>query len=289
MPWMNLHHLKYFMVIATEGSLSGASKKLLVGQPALSAQLKNFEEWLGVNLFERQGKKLVITPTGEYVLKYARAIKGLEDELLSNLKHASQILGKELSVGIQESVPKSIMAKAISSIRQVRPVHLKITEGTGEELFDMLVNHKIDIFIGNFRPLSANKEIFYKSLGKEGVSVWGSKHFAKLRRNFPSSLEGQSFILPGFHNPIRNDFEKFMLESGVSFEIAIEAQDTALQKELASRGEGLVILGEESAEAWVSVGRLVKIGEVPLREEYWLGMVKKTIDNDYIKSILTSL
>ncbi len=77
---MNLHHLKYFLVIAEEGSLSAASKKLLVGQPALSAQLKQFESWLGIKLFERIGKKLVITQSGEYVLKYAKAIKNLEDE-----------------------------------------------------------------------------------------------------------------------------------------------------------------------------------------------------------------
>ena len=289
MNWMNLHHLKYFLVIAEEGSLSGASKKLLVGQPALSAQLKQFEEWLGMSLFERQGKRLVITPTGEYVLKYARAIKNLEDELISNIKHASQIQGKELTIGIQESVPKSVMAHAISAIRKVRSVHLKILEGTGEELFELLLNKKIDIFIGNFRPMSGTKEIFYKSLAKEAVSIWGTKSFTKYRKNFPHSLEGLNFILPGFQNPIRNDFEKFMLESGITFEIGIEAQDTALQKELASRGEGLVLLGEESAEAWESTGRLFRIGDIPLKEEYWLGMARKAIDNDYIKSILTAL
>ncbi|MFP5387508.1 MAG: hypothetical protein ACLGHN_15630, partial [Bacteriovoracia bacterium] len=75
----------------------------------------------------------------------------------------------------------------------------------------------------------------------------------------------------------------------ITFEIGIEAQDTALQKELASRGEGMVLLGEESAQAWVSAGRLSKIGELPLKEEYWSGIAKKAIDNEYIKSILTAL
>ena len=156
---MNLHHLKYFLVIAQEGSLTNASKKLLVGQPALSAQLKQFEQWLGTPLFERSGKKLVITPAGEYVLKYAKAIKGLEDELVSNLGHAYQSIGKDLTVGVQESVPKSVLAKTISSIQRLRPIHFKIIEDTGEELFSLLNDNKIDIFIGNFRPMSASKEI----------------------------------------------------------------------------------------------------------------------------------
>lgn len=290
MQWMNLHHLKYFLVIAEEGSLSAASRKLLVGQPALSAQLKQFEEWLGSELFHRQGKKLVITSTGEYVLKYARAIKNLEDELVSNLNHAEEISQKVLICGVQESVPKSVLSRGICAIRKVRPVHIKVIEGTGEELFQHLVDGKVDIFIGNFRPMSATKEILYNSLGKETVSIWGAKDFARLRKNFPQSLEGAPFILPGFQNQLRHDFEKYMLQSGIGFEASIEAQDTALQKELAAAGEGLVLLGNESAAFWNAAGRLVKVGEIPtIKEEYWLGMAKKKIDNEYMKAILNSI
>jgi LysR family transcriptional regulator, transcriptional activator of nhaA len=289
MQWMNLHHLKYFLTIAEEGSLSGASKKLLVGQPALSAQLKSFEEWMGVKLFHRTGKKLVITSAGEYVLKYARAIKNLEEELLLNLQHADDMIKKELVLGAQESVPKTIMGHAISVIRQVRPVRLKIIEGTGDELFSLLTNGKIDFFIGNFKPMSAGKEMFYLSLGKEAVAVWGAKKFEKLKKGFPKSLHHKSFILSGFQSPVRHDFERYMLQSGVDFEVGIEAQDTALQKELAVRGEGLVLLGDESAKAWVDAGRLTRLGYLPhIHEQYWLGMVKRTIDNEYVKSIINA-
>ena len=284
---MNLHHLKYFLVIADEGSLSAASKKLLVGQPALSAQLKSFEDWLGVSLFIRGGKRLQITPVGEYVLKYARSIKNMEDELLANLQHGDDLGKRELVLGAQESVPKTIVAHAISTIKKVRPLRLKIIEGTGEELFNLLHTSKIDFFIGNFKPINQAKEMFYLSLAREPVSIWGAKKFQKLKAGFPESLDGQPFILPGLQNPIRHEFEKLMLQAGLGFEMSIEAQDTALQKELASRGEGLLLMGEDSVGAWVSAGRLVKIGAFPgIYEQYWLGMVKRTIDNDYLKSIL---
>ena len=289
MSWMNLHHLKYFLVIAQEGSLSAASKKLMVGQPALSSQLKQFEQWLGEELFQRVGKKLVITPMGEYVLKYAKAIKGLEDELILNLAHANEVMSREFVVGAQESVPKHVLAHTISTLKKIRPIRLKILEGTGDELFQLLINGKIDFFIGNFRPRSEGKEMIYMSIGKENVSVWGSKNHTDLKKGFPKSLEGESFILPGFQNPIRNDFERFMLQAGLTFNVSIEAQDTALQKELAIRGEGLILFGDESIKPWAKVGLIQKIGPVPsLKEEYWLGIVKKVIDNDYIKSILSA-
>lgn len=287
MKWMNLQHLKYFLVIAEEGSLSAASKKLLVGQPALSAQLKQFEQWLGSELFERKGKRLHITLTGEYVFKYAKAIKNLEDELISNMGHAEELKPKELTIGIQESVPKTIMANAISILRKVGPLHIKVIEGNGEELFELLTTGKADAFIGNFKPMNSGKEIIYTSLETETLSIWGSKKYSKLKRGFPSSLEGASFILPGFQNQLRHDFEKYMLQKGLKFEVTIEAQDTALQKELASRGEGLLVLGEDSVKAWLQSGRLVKIGNLPnMKEEYWLGMLKRSVDNQFIKSVL---
>lgn len=290
MNWLNLHHMKYFLAIAEEGSISAASKKLLVGQPALSAQLKQFEDYLGLRLFERIGKKMHITPEGEYVLKYAKAIKQLEDELISNLGHASETGKKEFTLGAQESVPKTITGHAISAIRTLSQVKLKVIEGTGEELFSLLVNGKIDFFVGNFRPLDERKEMIYTSLGREKVSVWGTKNFAKLRKNFPVSLTGSHFILPGFQNPLRHDFEKYMLEQGLQFEAVIEAQDTALLKELGMRGQGLLVMGEESVSTLVKTGKLIKIGTLPkLTEEYWLGMVRKKIDNEHQKLIVKAI
>jgi hypothetical protein len=80
-----------------------------------------------------------------------------------------------------------------------------------------------------------------------------------------------------------------MLQSGLSFQVAVEAQDTALHKELAVASTGLILLGEESAKAWVKAGHLHRIGTTKdIKEEYWLGMVKKTIDNSYIKSIMSA-
>ena len=284
---MNLHHLKYFLTIVEEGSLSSASKKLLVGQPALSTQLKTFEKWLGVELFKRTGKRLHITPYGEFVLKYAREIKNLEEEMLVNLQHADDMGKKELVLGAQESVPKTIIADVITKIKKIRPIRLKVFEGTGDELFSSLTQGRIDFFVGNFKPLNQSKEMFYIQLAKERVSVWASKSFNPLKKGFPHSMDGKPFILPGLQNPIRHDFEKVMMQKGIGFEVSIEAQDTALQKELAARGEGLLLMGEDSVRVWVNSGRLIKIGDFPeIHEQYWLGMVKRTIDNDYIKSIM---
>jgi DNA-binding transcriptional LysR family regulator len=137
--------------------------------------------------------------------------------------------------------------------------------------------------------MNESKEMLYHSLGKETVSVWGSKKYSPLKKNFPKSLDHKSFVLPGFQNQMRHDFERFMLQTGLAFEVTVEAQDTSLQKELATRGEGMIILGDESAKFLVKAGSIFKIGSISgIKEEYWLGMVKKNIDNESIKTIMAS-
>ncbi len=70
MKWLNYHHLYYFYIIAMEGSISKASKKLHLGQPALSAQLKTLEESFGQKLFVRRNRSLFITDSGKIMRSY---------------------------------------------------------------------------------------------------------------------------------------------------------------------------------------------------------------------------
>ncbi len=81
--WLNYHHFRYFWTIAHEGSIAAASRKLRVGQSALSMQLKQFEETIGVQLFHRQGKNLILNDAGVLALQYADRIYALGERFLN--------------------------------------------------------------------------------------------------------------------------------------------------------------------------------------------------------------
>ena len=68
---MDLQHLRTFVAIAQEGSLTRAATKLCLSQPAVSAQLKNFEEELNVRLFQRTPRGMVLTAEGHALLEEA--------------------------------------------------------------------------------------------------------------------------------------------------------------------------------------------------------------------------
>lgn len=78
---LNYHHLYYFYVIAKEGSIAKACGRLLLAQPTLSAQLKQFEKNIGRPLFERRPRKLTLTEEGRIVLDYAESIFELGEEM----------------------------------------------------------------------------------------------------------------------------------------------------------------------------------------------------------------
>lgn len=107
--WINYHHLFYFKTIAEEGTVSKAAIKLRLGQPTLSAQLKQFEKNLGVQLFERHKKRLVLTEHGKVALDYSKNIFRMGSEMYEVLHDRLRPARPALHLGALDSVPKQIV------------------------------------------------------------------------------------------------------------------------------------------------------------------------------------
>src|SRR5215210_7842630 len=103
---MNLHHLALFLAVAEERSVSRASKRLLVSQPAVSKQLKQLERAVGAPLFDRTPRGVRPTQAGELLTGYAKRIFGLADEAeqalaeLRGLRRGSLSLAAGTTIGV---------------------------------------------------------------------------------------------------------------------------------------------------------------------------------------------
>ena len=109
LQWLNYHHLYYFYVIATEGGVTEASRKLRLAQSTLSSQLKQFEEVIGYHLFERKKKKLFLTDIGKRVFDYAHEIFSLGEELKHSLGNLKDSMSLTLKIGVMDSIPKKFV------------------------------------------------------------------------------------------------------------------------------------------------------------------------------------
>src|SRR5215475_6291654 len=85
MEWLNYHHLLYFWTVVREGTIAKASETLLLAQPTISEQIRSLEESLGVKLFQKQGRNLVLTDAGRVALQYA-------DEIFARGREMSDVL-----------------------------------------------------------------------------------------------------------------------------------------------------------------------------------------------------
>jgi len=278
MQWLNYHHLFYFRAIAREGSIAAAAKKLRVGQPTLSTQLRQLEDQVGKPLFERRNRQLKLTDAGRDALGYAEEIFRLGDEMLEVLQDRSADDKTHLQVGALDSVPKSVLlALVIAAHREFRCT-VSILEGRGDELFRELRAHRLDLIVSNYpAPAMEEGKVYSKSFAKLPVSVYGAKKFKGLRRAFPKSLDGQPFVLPTSHSKLRHDLMHFFKLQGIQAIPTAETQDTSLQKLLAEHGVGLAPFSETGVAGTQDLEKLGRLDGV--FEELWLISAQRKLEN----------
>ncbi len=144
---MELRHLRYFVMTAQEGSVTRASERLFVSQPAVSRQIKDLEDELGVLLFIREPTGLSLTPAGETALVHARDIL-IKAEGLQNALHTftSNQARHTLKVGYLPTALPGFLAAGMRRFKQQGDgVELQITEMSPVEQGQALRDGEIDL------------------------------------------------------------------------------------------------------------------------------------------------
>lgn len=261
--WINYHHLYYFKTIATEGSVSKAAEKLRLGQPTLSAQLKQFEDNLGIKLFDRQHKKLILTEQGKIAFDYAKNIFKMGHEMFEVLHDRFQPQKTSLHIGALDTIPKQIVLQMVKASLKIGPCQIALSEGPSDFLLRELSAHKIDLMVSNFIPNSNSfKGIHYRVIAKNNVIIYGSEKYRSLRKNFPQSVSNIPFILPNYDSKLRYDFDHWSKNQNLKIDILIEAQDIAIKKLMAVNGMGLLPTASHSVTKMLVNGDLIPIGEM---------------------------
>jgi DNA-binding transcriptional LysR family regulator len=118
---MELRHLFYFKTVAEELHFGNAALKLFISQPPLSRQIKDLEDELGVQLFNRNNKRVVLTDAGKYLKAEVDAIFAKLDETKSIVKQIHLSESGELKIGYISSVYQTHLAEVLKSMREVFP------------------------------------------------------------------------------------------------------------------------------------------------------------------------
>jgi LysR family transcriptional activator of nhaA len=287
--WLNYHHLLYFKTIADCGSVSEASRKLKVGQSALSIQLRQLEDQLGIELFDRKNRKMTLTEAGKVALSYARDIFNRGAELKVALKRRSKPGRGHITIGALDSVPKRMISDLV--VQAVRSFNATITvrEGSEDELYRELLNHQIDILLTNHGPKNIEgHRLLVRHLAKHPVIVCGAAKFEDLKKNFPDSIRGKPFILPTQESRLRTDLQHYWDSHGIEVDCIAETQDTSLLKLLGSRGVGLIPVIQAAVQSRIKPdGDLIKIGTLEgVFEEFHIVSLKGWMENPIVDQLM---
>ena len=166
---MELRVLNYFVATAQELNMTRAAQKLLVSQPALSRQIADLEDELGVKLFNRQPRHLSLTPAGQYLFEQAKEILALTTKTKSNLQSSAVISG-DLTIAAGESIAMQRIMNIISNIVQDYPtVKIHILSGDYE-----FAEKKLNIGTVDFAVIIGNLNLSnYASIQMPEKDVWG--------------------------------------------------------------------------------------------------------------------
>ena len=118
---MNLHHLSIFYAIAESGSLSTASQRLHISQPALSRQLKSFEHRLGVVLFERLARGMRLTQAGEILRDYAARLFEIERAAALAMREIEGVDRGQLVIGASNTIGTYLLPVWLAAFRKQYP------------------------------------------------------------------------------------------------------------------------------------------------------------------------
>lgn len=241
---INLKHLRYFAEVARRGSVAAASRALFVTPQTVSGQIQELERSLGQPLFDRVGKRLVLTSAGSTALDYANAIFGLGDELAAVLRSEAGARRMTLRIGITDSVPKLTTVATLASLidRHRDQLELTCNEGSYPELLGRVAAGELDMVLGDTPvPASLARSLHVVMLAEDGISFLAAPALAaRLKGKFPRKLHGSPFLSSsGTHSVLSPALDAWFARHSIHPHIVGRIDDSALLKGFARAGLGI--------------------------------------------------
>lgn len=136
--------LNTFAAVAKRGSVSAAAEDLHTVQSNVTTRIKQLEADLGVTLFVRHSRGVVVTPAGERLMAYTQRFSALAEEMRSALREDGAVQGN-LRLGSMETTAAVRLPGLLKTFRSAHPdVHLEVRTGTTVELLDQILSHRLD-------------------------------------------------------------------------------------------------------------------------------------------------
>lgn len=261
----NLYQLTTFVTVLSEGSMTAAADKLYLTQPAVSQQIRNLEEDLGVELLVRGVRQIKATPQGEMLFEYAKKIIHLTQQAEIAIKSIGNQMKGQLRIGTLNSLGLHVMSPIVGRLMRHNPeLTLKIEYARGDELIKGFKKSQYDVLILPEVKTEFNAELEgaeEKFLLKEEMWLVGSSKDEKMPQQITVKDIGHfplvNFVeeFPGFASQLDGQIEK----TGAKVSSIFESSNVGTLKRVIEAGLGWGFLPAHSIKKQVRSGRLNRV------------------------------
>lgn len=245
---MELRQLIYFTEVAKREHVSEAAEALHVAQSAVSRQIANLEDELGVKLFEREGRNVKLTPIGRHFLQHIELALKAIDYAKQQIEEYLDPERGTIKIGFPTSLASYTMPMVISSFKQQHPhISFHLRQGSYKFLIDAVKKREIDLaFLG---PIpTEEKSIQGDILFTESfAALIPTDHPLSQKRSIAlSELRHEPFVMFPQGFILRKIVEDACKQAGFSPIISSEGEDLDAIKGLVSAGIGVTLLPEST-------------------------------------------
>lgn len=258
---LNLSQLQTFVMVVSEGSMTAAADKLFLTQPAVSQQMKNLEDELGVELVVRGSKQMKTTAQGEVLYEHAKKILSLAQAAEISIKSVGAQLRGQLRIGTLNTIGLHLMSPVVSRLLKFNPdFKIKVDYAKGEDLIAAYEKGDLDVVV--LPEMEKNYGKTFKDtashiLLKEEMWLVGSGK----DEFYPPTVHMKDIAkIPYVH--FANEFPHFdkMLNEKIGTVPAVfESSNVGTLKRVIENGLGIGFLPAHSVKKQIRGGRLNKI------------------------------
>jgi DNA-binding transcriptional LysR family regulator len=254
---INLNQLRAFYLAAREKSITRAAETLHVTQPAVTMQIKAFENQLKVKLFRKIGKELILTDVGKVLYGYAKRMFKIVDEMEYVLKSYGDLTKGTLTIGTTRSFARHLMPGLLSRFQQSFPnVRVFLKVGSSQEIADSIAAFKYDLgIIGRLPNLDKLKIVPYTK--EEFCVVISPNHrFAAESTVSLTEIKNEPIIIRESGSGSRHAILSLLASHNVKPSVLVEAGSVEFIKEYIIKERGISFLYKPEIELEAKMGLL---------------------------------
>lgn len=256
---MELLDLRYFVSIAETGSFTKSALQNNIAQSALSRRVRDVETELGVQLFYRNGRGVLLTEVGETFLARARGILADMESLRQEMTRTSGVLDGTVTLAVPPSVGLILLAPLLAQVRQDHPgIRMRVLEGFSGHVADWLANGKVDLAVLYKTRSSAlldSEHLLFEDMyliSSPALPLLGTDQGVAL-----AQLAGLDLALPSQPHGLRLLVDEATARAQVALTVAMELDTLPTICELVASGTIRTILPLTAVQADLAAGRVI--------------------------------